>query len=272
MGDARFGGATFTRNARFAGATFSSKARFENVTFTSNSWFQGATFLGAAGFQGATFMRAAKFSGATFHGTTGFSRATFTGDSSFGGATFERARQLGPMLVRQTLVLDGALFRERIQIEVSAVTRSCRRARFLAGVQLRVRWAQVVLDAADLAAPSVLAGTSSFPDLNEDDWWRVRETAWPVDPYGTPRLLSVRGADVAGLTVGAVNLQACRFVDAHNLDQLRAEGSNFPNTPQGWRWTKRRTIAEEHQWRASEDHTAGMGRRTSPRTGLSSRS
>jgi hypothetical protein len=117
------------------------------------------------------------------------------------------------------------------------------------------------LDDADLAAPSVLTGANPSTEFDERDWPPVEG---PVDPYGTPRLLSMRGADVAGLTVGAVDLQACRFVDAHHLDQLRAEGSNFPNTPRGWRWTKRRTIAEEHQWRAFEGDQGWYGPENQP--------
>jgi hypothetical protein len=60
------------------------------------------------------------------------------------------------MLVRKCLRLDQAVFHERAQIEVAAAAVCCQRTRFLAGVQLRVRWAQVVLDDADLAAPSIL--------------------------------------------------------------------------------------------------------------------
>jgi hypothetical protein len=39
----------------------------------------------------------------------------------------------------------------------------CRRTRFLGGAQLRVRWAQVVLDDADLAAPSILTVGQRVP-------------------------------------------------------------------------------------------------------------
>jgi hypothetical protein len=36
-----------------------------------------------------------------------------------------------------------------------------------------------------------------------------------------PRLLSIRRADVAGLRLADVDLRACRFAGAHNLDRLR---------------------------------------------------
>src|SRR6266508_7014451 len=65
-----------------------------------------------------------------------------------------------------------------------------------------------------------------------------------------PRLLSLRRADVAGLTVGLVDMRACQFADAHNLDKLRMETLGaFGDTPGGWRWTARQALAEEHRWR-----------------------
>jgi uncharacterized protein YjbI with pentapeptide repeats len=322
-GDASFTGATFggyvefdnatvAGNASFVAATFKGVVSFSEATFAGEALFSQATFRRLATFMDTFFKVGADFGGVTFEGDATFNRATFgddvrffeatfgddvsftdvrcAGDAWFHTVTFDRARQLGPMVVRRMLILDSAIVRERIKIEISAAALTCRRVRFLAGVQLRVRWAQVVLDEADLAAQSVLTYASPFLGHDEGEWppppdsaWGVllaeadrREadlaaqsivsisypgeegewlpppgSAWAVDAYGTPRLLSVRGADVAGLTVAAVDLRACRFVDAHHLDQLRAEGSNFANTPRGWRWTKRRTIAEEHQWRAS---------------------
>jgi uncharacterized protein YjbI with pentapeptide repeats len=288
-----FDGVTITGGATFDGATFGDDAWFSRASFRSYAGFDPATFTGTAWFDEATFTDDAAFGGAVFTHDARFHGATFTGDARFYAVTFERARQLGPMAVRKSLFLDGVLARERIRIEVSAPVLSCKRARFLAGAQLRVRWAQVVLDDADVAAPSVLSGADPFDDLLEDDRPRMPDSAnllddlleddrprmpdnanllddlleddrprmpdsrWPIDADGTPRLLSVRGADVAGLTVAGVDLRACRFVGAYHLDQLRAEGSTFANTPRGWHWTRRRTIAEEHQWRAGRRRSKG---------------
>jgi hypothetical protein len=249
---ARFDRATFKREATFRQATFRRIAAFGRAGFMGRAWFTGATFTGQAGFSRGLFKGNTWFDRATFEREAAFGRARFECEAGFREATFERARQLGPMVVHVHLHLDGALFHERIRIEVSTAVLSCRRTRFLAGVQLRVRRAQVVLDDADLAAPSVLSSAPAFPRLSEGDWPQTVEIGWRVDRHGTPRLLSVRGADVAGLTVAGVDLRACRFVDAHHLDKLRAEASNFSNTPRGWRWTRRRTIAEEQQWRASK--------------------
>jgi hypothetical protein len=162
-GDARFEWATFQAGADFEGAafygdvcfdraTFQRGARFDRATFHGETGFHGATFLRGAWFERATFQRDAVFAGATFQHAAWFGRATFQHDARFGGAAFQRARQLGPMLVRKSLRLDQAVFHERAQIEASAAAVCCKRTRFLAGVQLRLRWAQVALDDADLAA------------------------------------------------------------------------------------------------------------------------
>jgi hypothetical protein len=136
-------------------------------------------------------------------------------------------------------------------------------------VQLRLRWAQVVLDDADLAAPSILAGVAPFDGLDEDQFargWRRLPPATGRD--GRPRLLSVRRANVAGLTVANADLGACRFVGAHNLDKLRVEGyASLGYTPGPWRWTTRQTIAEEHHWRASRAGASGVARASDGGTG-----
>lgn len=74
---------------------------------------------------------------------------------------------------------------------------------------------------------------------------------------GWPRLLSLRGADLAGLAVSNVDLRACRFGGAHNLDKLRIEGDDALGfAPPSWRWTKRQVIAEEHDWRSDQGEGA----------------
>jgi hypothetical protein len=166
------------------------------------------------------------------------------------------------MMVRRSLLLDQAVFHEQTRVEVAAAAVCCRQARFLAGVQLRVRWAQVVLDDADLAAPSSLAGVPafqgpepSFQRLEEGRWARALERLRGSELRGSqPRLVSVCRANVAGLTVADVDLRACRFVGAHHLDQLRIEDANMASTPRSWRWTTRQTLAEEHHWRATHSH------------------
>lgn len=64
-------------------------------------------------------------------------------------------------------------------------------------------------------------------------------------------MLSVQRTEVAGLHLAEVDLRACRFAGAHNLDRLRAEGAPlFTRTPGWWR-ARRKTLAEEQHWRAT---------------------
>lgn len=73
-----------------------------------------------------------------------------------------------------------------------------------------------------------------------------------------PRLVSLRGADVAGLACTDVDLSGCRFAGAHHLDALRMDGEiRFARPPAGrwWRpWSARGVLAEEAQWRATQRH------------------
>ena len=282
-GDARFGGATFKQRAWFSGATFTGAAVFRGATFTGAAWFYEVTFTGDAGFGGATFTGAAWFYGATFTGAAWFSRATFTGDARFREATFtghawfyeatfkraaefdgvrfEQARQFGPLLAYRGLVLDDVQFAQPVQIEVSSTGVCCRRARFPGGAQFRLRWARVVLDDAELAGPSILAG---IPRLSSEALAR-REAriarAWRRLLAGEiserPQLVSVRRANVAGLGLSNVSVADCRFAGAHNLDKLRLESdvsfatAPSPVDPSGRRWEGREVIAEERTWRAN---------------------
>jgi uncharacterized protein YjbI with pentapeptide repeats len=259
-GTARFSGTTFQGEADFSGTTFADFAMFSravfhgfaqfNATFRNLVWFVSVVFHDDAWFGIAAFRRDGVFNRAVFQQDVDFAHATFQRNAMFREAIFHRAQQLGPLLVRKGLVLDQAVFHERAQVEVSAAAVCCRRTRFLAGVQLRLRWAQVVLDDADIAAPSILAGVPGFPDFDEGRWAqavvRLRTTDRVSD---RPRLVSLRRADVAGLTVSNLDLRSCRFLGAHNLDKLHVEASDFGYAPSGWRWTTRQTIAEERAWR-----------------------
>ena len=187
-----------------------------------------------AKFEGATFKDRAVFNEATFKGEAAFRGTTFEAEARFDMATFEAAREFGPVRARRQLVFDAATFKQRARIEAAADTLNARGAQFPAGVQLRLRWAQVVLDDADLAAPSILSGAPPFHDLDEQlvSENLTRQPATSGHDRARPRLLSLRRADVAGLTVSNVDLRACRFLGAHNLDKLRIEGEGtFGSTP-----------------------------------------
>jgi hypothetical protein len=171
----------------------------------------------------------------------------FSGDAWFPGTQFAQTRALGPILALSILILDRATFEQDITIEVVGAELSCVGTRFTEAATLRLRRAQVVLDAAVFRKPSTVAFAPDLPRR-----------------HGQPRLLSLRGVDVATLTLRELNLAACLFQGAHHLDQLRIEGARpFADTPEAWRlqlgrwrvpiwrrWSRRQTLAEEHCWRA----------------------
>jgi uncharacterized protein YjbI with pentapeptide repeats len=259
--EAEFEKATFHGKASFAAATFQGKAEFTHATFKLWGHFYRTTFQGDAMFGGTTFEWDAGFERATFQGTAWFHHAIFQHSAIFNEATFQRAGQVGPLLAKRVM-LEGAVFQERAQIDIAAAAVSAWRAQFPAGVQLRLRWASVVLDDANLAAPAILAGAPSpFEHLDEDNaarrWERL--PPGPRTQRWRPRLLSLCRADVAGLRVADVDLRACRFNGAHNLDKLRIEGEPlFASTHSWWR-ARRKTLAEEQQWRASRSGRGPRG-------------
>jgi uncharacterized protein YjbI with pentapeptide repeats len=270
-GDAWFYGATFGGDTRFNNATFAHRAEFGGATFKLRVGFEGAIF-NAADFGNATFSGDADFGEVAFSGDAGFDRATFSGGTGFSGAIFkysagfadvrfEQARQFGPLLAYRGLVLDGVQFAQSVQIEVSSTGVCCRGARFPGGVQFRLRWARVVLDDTDLAAPSILAGIShlSSEELSRREKQIVR--AWQRRLAGEisewPQLVSLRRANVAGLGLSNVSAADCRFAGAHNLDKLRLESDvSFATAPPlvgpgGPKRGGRQVIAEERAWRAN---------------------
>jgi hypothetical protein len=257
-GRAGFAEAQFSRNAVFAEAQFSKSAWFGKTQFTGRTWFSNAQFSGDAEFGEAHFTRESWFSEAQFRRKAWFSEAQFSGDAQFGGVQFSgdawfpgtqftQARVFGPVLASSSLILDRATFEQDITIEVVAAELSCVGTRFGEAATLRLRRAQVVLDAAVFTKPSTIAFAPDLPRR-----------------HAQPRLLSLRGVDVGTLTLRELNLAACLFQGAHHLDQLRIEGARpFADTPGAWRlqlgrwrvpiwrrWSRRQTLAEEHRWRA----------------------
>jgi uncharacterized protein YjbI with pentapeptide repeats len=265
-GVARFSGVTFAGRVWFSHATFHDEAWFGLTTFKQNAWFTETTFRRRTWFGWSTFHDDATFVSASFFGKAGFTattfernlwlnRAVFYHKVEFNQAVFERARDLGPFLVKKSLVLDDAVFRERAEIEVAAAALCCKETKFASGIRLRVRWASIVLDNADLAQPSLLIGTPASDRQDEDDlarrWKRLPFGSTTTQPW-RPRLISIAGADVSGLTITNIDLRPCRFIRCHNLDKLKLEGEPpFAYPPANWRWTRRKTLAEEQHWRAT---------------------
>jgi uncharacterized protein YjbI with pentapeptide repeats len=275
--DAFFGETTFNGDAHFVEATFNRRAEFDQAEFGGETSFEGAEFRERASFQLARFAREAQFAGekaVIFNEWADFRGATFTGGVWFGGAsfkdramfvgaafdglarfegaTFERARTFGPLIVRGTLKLDRASFRAPVRLEISAEQLSCIGTTFEGPATLQVRGAELRLDESVFDRASTLA-------LSPPLLWETSEEGHPA----LPRLASLRGADVANLTLADISLESCVFESTLNLDQLRlATVCPFDETPPSpllnvtglhslRRWTKRDTICEERGWRVA---------------------
>jgi uncharacterized protein YjbI with pentapeptide repeats len=293
LGEAWFDGATFEGICWFGGAVFSGVVWFGNMVFGDVAGFHGTRFRDDVGFDGATFThdvdfrramftRCARFADVTFKGDVRLSGAVFRDSTTFIGARFEQASHLGPLVAYRDLTLDGAEFAQRVRIEASAAVLSCRRARFSGGVQFRLRWAHVVLDESDLSEPSTLGRASSLADAQltkheqraVEVWRRFADVPRPdgldsVVPEVTrrmlesrtcvrPQLLSLQGANVAGLALNGVALNQCQFAGVHNLDKLHLEADvSLATVSAGigrfrFRWDRRQVIAEESAWRSGQ--------------------
>jgi hypothetical protein len=271
-----FGRVTFGNKAQFEGATFGDRARFGRVTFGDNAQFEGATFGDRARFGRATFGDNAQFERATFGDDAWFKGATFGRNASLAGSSFGEGSSIGPLRALDTLILNGVKLHDCV-VAVAAVEVHASRMRLSGACLLRISGADVDLSEADCSTPTILAPLSDHDvgQLPGDRSDIVAEPNWhhniddlpaegpseAVGAYRPPRLVSLRGADVAGLTCTDVDLSDCRFAGAHHLDSLRMEGASSFITPPGsewwplsqWRrWSRRGVLAEEAQWRAGE--------------------
>ncbi len=281
-GGADFERATFARRATFYAAQFANRADFPRVTFAGAATFRNRekatapTFAGAACFSQTTFGGTADFGSVTFTGTALFDRTTFSGDAWFADshfeaacvfsrATFERdavfmistcdaaaqfdeasfvaARDFGPIIASRRVSLRDASFLSRATLDVKSPQVSASRLHLPEGGQLRLGAGDAVLDESQFGRPSIVTGN------------------------GSTRIVSLVRAEVGNLALANVDLRACRFEGAHNLDRLRLEGTvQLAGTPRnadvprhppsvgGWLWTRRRTLAEEHHWRSQDAH------------------
>ncbi|MCT2589654.1 pentapeptide repeat-containing protein [Streptomyces sp. N2-109] len=250
---AGFGAAKFTGHAEFTHATFSDKAEFNMVTFL-RAHFHGVTFSGSAQFISARFSESGWFKEARFRAETEFTDAR-SSHVGFDGATFEITSQVGPLVCRH-LDLSGARFGAPVTIEAATDHCTCVRTRWESTAALRLRYTTVDLSDAVIEYPvSVAARATGFDGVLRP----VDESALAErDPR--VQVASVSGIDTAHLVLRDVDLSACRFTGAFHLDQLRLEGRcTFAAAPFGLhrrgifpvRWTPRRTLAEEHHWRAA---------------------
>ncbi|MEV7004513.1 pentapeptide repeat-containing protein [Streptomyces sp. NPDC093982] len=257
--DAEFQSATFLHSAGYGSAVFHSLAWFNSTTFQGISVFNEATFHGDAWLAAATFQRPAAFEAATFHRATRFESAAFQRKVSFESALFTHTITLGPFVCAERVQLSQAEFRGPATLLLAAQGLDCRRTRWLSTAELRLRYAEVDLSHAVFEYPLTLA--AELVPFTLSTGRLMGEESLAVSPDTGVRLATVRGVDAAHLVLADVDLSRCLFTGTVHLDQLRLEGNCvFATVPpavhwQGWRpirFTQRRTLAEEHHWRASQ--------------------
>ncbi|MFE6808643.1 pentapeptide repeat-containing protein [Streptomyces sp. NPDC057681] len=258
-GDARFGSATFESDAWFESAAVEGDALFSAVTFKGDARFGSATFEGYAWFHSVTFESDAWFHSATFENNARFGAATFKGDALFGAATFKHPVDLGPFVCAGRVSLAGAVFGDPMTLSCVARRVECRRTRWMSTAELRLRYATVDFSHAVFEYPLTIAAEAAPFVLS--DGRPVTEQALAGTPDATVRMASMRGVDAAHLVLADVDLSECLFTGTVHLDQIQLEGAcTFDTVPpamhwRGWRpirFTQRRTLAEEHHWRASQ--------------------
>ncbi|MFF1418933.1 pentapeptide repeat-containing protein [Streptomyces sp. NPDC058280] len=269
-GAARFELAIFEDGTRFDSVTFEGSARFQSATFKGGAGFQSATFKGGAEFRSATFERGAWFQSVTFEGFAGFGSVTFKGAAGFGSAiferdalfvsaTFEKAVTVGPLVCAGRVLMSGATFGSPVTLSFAAQRLECRRTRWSSTAEVRLRYATVDFAHAVFEYPLTIAAEPD-PFVLADGQQLAEASLVSAFSPGV-RLASLRGVDAAHLVLADVDLSGCLFVGTVHLDQLRLEGAcTFDTVPpvvhwRRWppvRFTERRTLAEEHHWRASQ--------------------
>ncbi|MEU1710300.1 pentapeptide repeat-containing protein [Streptomyces sp. NPDC005706] len=259
-GSACFNLVTLLGSARFDATTFSSPAAFHRTSFSSSAHFLGAVFSDSADFSGTVFYAEAHFRKTTFSNSAAFGAATFSTSAFFSGATFETLSQLGPLACKGELDLSGARFNGPVTIEAASAFFVCNRTRWDSTATLRLRYATLDLTDAVIESPlSVATRLSAFTYDRR-----------PIDESGlagldpSARITSLSGVDAAHLALTDIDLSGCQLTGTFHLDQLRLEGRcAFAAAPTGLhrhgvlpvRWTQRRTLAEEHHWRAATGST-----------------
>ncbi|MFI8201005.1 pentapeptide repeat-containing protein [Streptomyces sp. NPDC085942] len=255
--DARFGPATFKGDTFFGSATFERDAFFGAATFEGTTLFRAATFKGDAFFGSATFKGDARFGYATFEDDAWFEAATFEGDAQFRSATFVKADHFGPLVCAGRVMLSGAMFGGPVTLSLAARRLECRRTRWAATAEIRLRYTTVDFSHAVFEYPLTIAAEPDPFILTSGS--QLAEGTFAGAPGSDVRLASLRGVDAAHLVLADVDLAPCLFTGAVHLDQLRLEGAcTFDITPspagrRRWlpvRFTARRVLAEEHHWRA----------------------
>ncbi|MFJ8976016.1 pentapeptide repeat-containing protein [Streptomyces sp. NPDC102282] len=258
-----FEAATFLDGSFFGRAEFMGESYFGNLEFESTAGFGNAIFRGHTYFFDLSFQKDGYFANATFLGPLEFTGCTAKDVVDFSKATFHSTPKLGPLIASGSVDFSLATFEAPIEIEVASTEVTFRRTRWKSKATVRLRYAKVDLSEAFFEYP---VAVTMKADRFQRDSGNVMHEAFHPSLTPSVRLTSVRGVDAAHLVLTDLDLSSCIFSGAFHLDQIRMEGEcTYSRTPTGVRrhglrpthWTPRRTIAEEHFWRA-RNHASGI--------------
>ena len=256
---ADFRGAVFEDRVDFAGAVFRKGAIFSNAVFHGRVWFRDARIEADANFRGATFEKFLVlenatvggdllFVGADFQLGASFEQVTVEGDLELNRATFGVTTSLiGPLTAGQVF-LRLTTFARRVRLELNTGALDIERAVFGGGVQFLLGGAPWVKLVDSALGPASLIAID------------------PNDHAGRPpRVLTLSGTDLSNLTVGTVDLSACKFTVAHNVERLRLDYDYaFGWTPRNFWISRRRITGDEQRWRATYGPKRSRERWTPP--------
>ncbi|MFD4393772.1 pentapeptide repeat-containing protein [Kitasatospora sp. NPDC058478] len=290
IGDAAFADCHFIGEAIFTQVLFGVGAVFEDAQFDASAWFNDALFGGDALFDGIEIAGLGMFQRTAFQGDVTLNSAVFTGQGNFGemevagaaefrkvrfgdessfwavelasDATFDDACFVGAW--RGPIVCGGLLSMRRTtlnapaRLDIAARQVDLSGAEFKATAVLQLRYAQVDMTDAVLSQPVTLV-TRLSPIAVGGRPFQAENRFAGLGPV--IKLHGIVGVDASHLILCDVDLTNCEVLGAYHLDQLRLEGyCRWAEPPRGlrrgplwlplWRWTRRKTMTEEHRWRA----------------------
>jgi len=219
-------------------------AAIDGAVSLAGAEIEGGVYLAGARIDGNLYMAGLKVSG-----DLNLANIKVAGDISSADAKIDGSIYLAGAIIGGGGSFDVTNVAGDLQLEASEFTRwvslngsfssmnkvDLSGAHFLGGLTARLGNAEVLMDRVELRAPSVVADLSRIDERGET--------------IVAPHLLSLTGTDVTALTLSGVDLRPCRFSGAFDLDNLRIEGSlRLAGRPHQWQ-TRRKVLAEEHQWR-----------------------
>ncbi|MFH8492247.1 pentapeptide repeat-containing protein [Streptomyces longisporoflavus] len=257
---ASFGSVTFERDASFGSTSFGGTAWFGSATIGGGADFDSALFHGPAVFRRASFDGCAGFVAAAFKDDVGFDSALFTQNADFSSAVFAQPVNVGPLVCAGQVTLSGASFDGPVTMAMATRRLVCLRTRWSSTAALRLRHATVDFTHAVFEYPlSIHSESGLFFSLSNGR--PLDETLLVSSRSPAVRLASLHGVDAAHLVLADIDLSRCLLTGTVHLDQLRLEGTcSFATVPPRTAWrrgrpvrfTERRTLAEEHHWRARQ--------------------